>query len=73
MAPAVNDVPPATKTSEELESEHFSPYRSDGKLYGFVCIVTGGMQPVGKAIVLELAGKLTLEWVLSTSISLLFI
>ena len=35
--------------------EHFSPYRSDGKLYGFVCVVTGATQPVGKAIVNELA------------------
>lgn len=34
---------------------HFSPYRSDGKLYGFVCIVTGATQPVGRAIVTELA------------------
>jgi NAD(P)-dependent dehydrogenase (short-subunit alcohol dehydrogenase family) len=25
--------------------------------YGFVCIVTGAVQPVGKAIVQELAGK----------------
>ena len=40
---------------EESESQHFSPYRSDGKLYGFVCIVTGATQPVGKAIVNELA------------------
>ncbi|KAF1935256.1 NAD(P)-binding protein [Clathrospora elynae] len=37
------------------DSEHFSPYRADGKLYGFVCIVTGATQPVGKAIVAELA------------------
>ncbi|MCJ1306802.1 hypothetical protein MMC25_000445 [Agyrium rufum] len=37
------------------DSEYFSPYRSDGKLYGFVCVVTGAMQPVGKAIVHELA------------------
>ncbi|KAF2718827.1 NAD(P)-binding protein [Polychaeton citri CBS 116435] len=37
------------------ESEHFSPYRSDGKLYGFVCIVTGAIQPVGRAITHELA------------------
>lgn len=34
---------------------HFSPYRADGKLYGFVCIVTGATQPVGRAIVAELA------------------
>ena len=40
---------------QESESEHFSPYRSDGKLYGFVCVVTGATQPVGKAIVTELA------------------
>ncbi|KAI9681133.1 MAG: hypothetical protein M1817_002415 [Caeruleum heppii] len=37
------------------ESEYFSPYRPDGKLYGFICVVTGATQPVGKAIVLELA------------------
>lgn len=37
------------------ESEHFSPYRSDGKLYGFVCIVTEATQPVGKSVVTELA------------------
>ncbi|WPG98141.1 NAD(P)-binding protein [Acrodontium crateriforme] len=41
--------------SQESESQHFSPYRSDGKLYGFVCIVTGATAPVGKAIVSELA------------------
>lgn len=40
---------------QESESDHFSPYRADGKLYGFVCIVTGATQPVGKAIVSELA------------------
>lgn len=40
---------------QESESTHFSPYRTDGKLYGFVCIVTGATRPVGKAIVLELA------------------
>ncbi|KAF2729101.1 NAD(P)-binding protein [Polyplosphaeria fusca] len=44
-----------TQQSEVDESEHFSPYRSDGKLYGFVCVVTGATQPVGKAIVAELA------------------
>ncbi|QDS68419.1 hypothetical protein FKW77_010786 [Venturia effusa] len=38
-----------------MDSEHFSPYRTDGKLYGFVCIVTGAAQPIGKAIVQELA------------------
>ncbi|KAH7064557.1 hypothetical protein B0J12DRAFT_560247 [Macrophomina phaseolina] len=38
-----------------MDSENFSPYRSDGKLYGFVCVVTGAMQPIGRAIVCELA------------------
>jgi hypothetical protein len=38
-----------------LNSEQFSPYRADGKLYGFVCVVIGATQPVGKAITLELA------------------
>ena len=38
------------------DSSHFSPYRSDGKLYGFVCVVTGATQPIGRAIVAELAG-----------------
>lgn len=42
-------------TNAEVVSENFSPYRSDGKLYGFVCVVTGATQPVGKAISLELA------------------
>ncbi|KAF2147768.1 NAD(P)-binding protein [Myriangium duriaei CBS 260.36] len=37
------------------ESEHFSPYRSDGKLYGFVCVVIGAAHPIGRAITLELA------------------
>jgi len=37
------------------ETEHFSPYRADGKLYGFVCVVTGAQQPVGQAIIQELA------------------
>ncbi|CAI6332099.1 unnamed protein product [Periconia digitata] len=36
-------------------SSSFSPYRVDGKLYGFVCVVTGASQPVGKAVVSELA------------------
>ena len=40
----------------EAESDHFSPYRADGKLYGFVCVVTGANQPVGAAVVTELAG-----------------
>ncbi|KAF2831776.1 NAD(P)-binding protein [Ophiobolus disseminans] len=43
------------KSEAQLDSEHFSPYRADGKLYGFVCVVTGATQPVGKAIVAELA------------------
>ncbi|KAI9878943.1 MAG: hypothetical protein M1830_009867 [Pleopsidium flavum] len=38
-----------------MDSEYFSPYRPDGKLYGFICVVTGATQPVGKAITLELA------------------
>lgn len=38
------------------ESDHFSPYRADGKLYGFVCVVTGAEKPVGAAVVEELAG-----------------
>lgn len=38
-----------------MDTEHFSPYRQDGKLYGFVCVVTGAQQPVGQAIVKELA------------------
>ncbi|KAK3394134.1 hypothetical protein B0H63DRAFT_517282 [Podospora didyma] len=33
----------------------FSPYRQDGKLHGFVCVVTGASQPVGQAIIEELA------------------
>jgi hypothetical protein len=40
-----------------MDTEHFSPYRPDGKLYGFVCVVTGAQQPVGRAIVKELAGE----------------
>ena len=40
----------------ESEPDHFSPYRADGKLYGFVCVVTGANQPVGGAIAVELAG-----------------
>ncbi|TKA73823.1 hypothetical protein B0A49_05503 [Cryomyces minteri] len=39
----------------EMDSDHFSPYRPDGKLYGFVCVVTGATHPVGMAITLELA------------------
>lgn len=37
--------------------DSFSPYRADGKLFGFVCTVTGVDGPIGKAIVRELAGK----------------
>ncbi|KAI1340411.1 hypothetical protein F5Y15DRAFT_57491 [Xylariaceae sp. FL0016] len=36
-------------------TEEFSPYRADGKLLGFVCVVTGASQPVGQAIIHELA------------------
>lgn len=43
----------------EMDTEHFSPYRADGKLYGFVCVVTGAQQPVGQAIIKELACKST--------------
>ncbi|KAK6429975.1 hypothetical protein LTR95_013875 [Oleoguttula sp. CCFEE 5521] len=43
--------PPAT----ESESAHFSPYRPDGKLYGFICIVTSALTPLGSAITHELA------------------
>ncbi|MCJ1278561.1 hypothetical protein MMC21_006378 [Puttea exsequens] len=39
----------------EDSSAHFSPYRPDGKLYGFVCVVTGSTQHVGRAILKELA------------------
>jgi len=48
---AANGAPSA----QDSESQHFSPYRSDGKLYGFVCIVIGATQPIGKATTLELA------------------
>ncbi|KAI9885539.1 MAG: hypothetical protein M1823_002678 [Watsoniomyces obsoletus] len=37
------------------ESEEFSPYRPDGKLYGFICVVTGATRPIGRAITFELA------------------
>lgn len=43
----------------ESESEYFSPYRPDGKLYGFVCVVTSANQPIGKAIATELAGTIS--------------
>jgi len=45
------------QTQQEMDSQHFSPYRADGKLYGFVCVVTGALQPVGQAIIKELAGE----------------
>lgn len=45
----------------ESESDHFSPYRADGKLYGFVCVVTGADKPIGAAVVTELAGKHSVE------------
>ncbi|EME50269.1 hypothetical protein DOTSEDRAFT_165376 [Dothistroma septosporum NZE10] len=41
--------------AQTSEDNYLSPYRSDGKLYGFVCIVTGATQPIGRAIVAELA------------------
>ena len=46
-----------TNLTMQEESDHFSPYRADGKLYGFVCVVTGAEQPIGRAIVAELAGR----------------
>lgn len=45
----------AVNGHQEQADNHFSPYRSDGKLYGFVCVVTGATQPVGRSIVTELA------------------
>jgi hypothetical protein len=56
MSPAAIDsqAPP----SIDMDSEHFSPYRQDGKLYGFVCVVTGATKSIGKAITKELAGQL---------------
>ncbi|TAQ84419.1 hypothetical protein B7494_g7260 [Chlorociboria aeruginascens] len=38
-----------------MNTGNFSPYRADGKLHGFVCVVTGAQQPVGLAICRELA------------------
>ncbi|EMF17051.1 NAD(P)-binding protein [Sphaerulina musiva SO2202] len=55
MAAAAAAAPAAVDAAAHQESADFSPYRTDGKLYGFVCIVTGATQPVGRAIVLELA------------------
>ncbi|CZS89281.1 uncharacterized protein RAG0_00679 [Rhynchosporium agropyri] len=45
----------STATNTATNSDNFSPYRADGKLYGFVCVVTGAQQPVGQAIIRELA------------------
>ena len=56
MSPATIETP-----TIEMDSEHFSPYRPDGKLYGFVCIVTGATQPIGRAVTKELAGELFVE------------
>lgn len=59
----------ATSTSapmQSLDSESFNPYRNDGKLYGFVCIVTGSTYPIGRAIVLELACERASKTNLST-------
>ena len=52
------DPDPTETTMANLKESAFSPYRADGKLYGFVCVVTGASQPIGQAIVAELAGKL---------------
>lgn len=38
------------------EEDHFSPYRSDGKLFGFVCVVAGADTAIGAAVVAELVG-----------------
>jgi len=46
----------------ETEADHFSPYRVDGKLYGFVCVVTGAEKPIGAAVVTELAGMFGKSW-----------
>lgn len=45
----------AAVNGQRSDNNPFSPYRSDGKLFGFVCVVTGSTQPVGRAIVAELA------------------
>ncbi|KAL1639560.1 hypothetical protein SLS58_007759 [Diplodia intermedia] len=50
-----SSAPQPTLNGAPMDSEHFSPYRPDGKLYGFVCVVTGATQPIGRAIVHELA------------------
>ncbi|KAL7629390.1 hypothetical protein AAE478_000910 [Parahypoxylon ruwenzoriense] len=62
-------------------AEDFSPYRADVKLicretnspylkYGFVCVVTGAEQPVGQAIVQELAGLVYQLHIIITTASL---
>jgi len=51
----MESVPQLPQQDGAMDSEYFSPYRTDGKLFGFVCVVTGATQPVGKAITLELA------------------
>jgi hypothetical protein len=55
MSPATIEA--QTPPTIDMDSEHFSPYRQGGKLYGFVCVVTGTTQPIGKAIAKELAGE----------------
>ncbi|KAK4681669.1 hypothetical protein QC764_109445 [Podospora pseudoanserina] len=35
-------------------TDEFSPYREDGKLYGFVCVVTGASHPIGQAIIQDM-------------------
>ncbi|MCJ1474347.1 hypothetical protein MMC13_003005 [Lambiella insularis] len=42
-------------TTAQSDSAYFSPYRSDGKLYGFISVVTGATLPIGRAVVFELA------------------
>lgn len=55
MASSSTSAPPLQVNGDNMDADNFSPYRSDGKLYGFVCVVTGATQPIGKAITLELA------------------
>ncbi|CAL3967350.1 unnamed protein product [Diplocarpon coronariae] len=40
---------------DAMDSKYFRPYGADGKLYGFVRVVTGALRPVGQAIIQELA------------------
>ncbi|KAK8226314.1 hypothetical protein BKA81DRAFT_167353 [Phyllosticta paracitricarpa] len=51
---------PDPKVLSTMDPEHLSPYRPDGKLYGFICVVTGATQPLGRAITMELAGRKSL-------------